>query len=237
MRTKGQVTIFIIIALIIVGSVAGYFIFKDKSSKKNFSIEIGGVETFVSSCIENSLEYVSYELALGGGYFLPPLASTDSGIPYYNLNGLANPPKIQIVEGEFSEYLEFSIVSCVNDFEDFEDLNISSGEISSELRILEEELFLDVRYPLEINKDDEKYILRDFEGFKIYSNFGKLYDVAYELAKDYEDKRAICISCISNLALEKHVEINIETPNDEDIIFKVKDKEGLEFIFAIKDEN
>lgn len=236
MQKKGQVTIFIILAILIIVGVAGYFIFKEKASNKTFSVDISSVETFVSSCILNSLDYVSYELALGGGYFLPPLASTSSGIPYYNLNGIPISPQISLLEKEFSDYLDFSIIACVTDFEDFEDLNISYGEINSVVNFLEEEILLDVYFPIELGKGNDQFLLEDFKGFKIYSNFKKLYLVSFEIAKDYNDRKAVCLSCLSNLALRENVEINVETPDDETILFKIKDKEGLQFNFAIKDE-
>jgi hypothetical protein len=70
MEKRGQVTIFIIIAIILVASLSLFFIFRDKLSGPRFSGD--PVYLFIENCIEEVGGDAIYYITRNGGHMLPP---------------------------------------------------------------------------------------------------------------------------------------------------------------------
>lgn len=240
MNKKGQVTLFVIIAIVIVVLGVSLFVFKDKIFTKTSSIQTQEVSTYVIDCIEKSLFSAVYEVAETGGYYIPSKDSTDSGIPYYLINNQNKVPSITQIEYEISENLEFLISSCVSN-SSFSDLNVIFGkpEVLSEIK--EDRIFFSVNYPLNITKEENTYFLEDFGTFEKDIELKKLYDLSQRIILSILQENSFCISCFSDFALENDVSINFENPYEDTFIFSLKEKTQekipLNFKFAVEYEN
>ena len=53
---RGQITLFVIIGLVIIAGVAGYFAFKTKFQTINVSSDFKPIEEYFSSCIKTATE-------------------------------------------------------------------------------------------------------------------------------------------------------------------------------------
>lgn len=239
MKKKGQVTIFIIIAIILIAAVSLYFIFRDTfSSEGELPSDIENVYLFVEECIENTAEDVIYTIGQGGGYYFPPPFSTDSGIAYYYSNGENYMPSKKQIEDEISYFISSKLFFCVRNFVDFSEFEITQREIETKTEIKDEEVILDVRYPISITKGKSTTIIEDFE-VEIPVRLGVVYDsVSGFLAEDVED--GICLSCLLNISETHDLYVDMFDYDNETVIFIFKDENlklndvAFEFIFANK---
>lgn len=85
MKKRAQVTIFIILAILIVGAVVGMFMFKDKLiSEPQYPSDIMEIKNFVEDCLETTAENSLIRIGERGGYFLIfDEPSIEARIPYY----------------------------------------------------------------------------------------------------------------------------------------------------------
>lgn len=240
MGKRGQVTIFIIIALVIIAIVVLVYVFRDSLGINFTNSETSGIKGFVESCIEGTGEDAILFLSQNSGYFLTPEFSTQEGIPYYYFNGRSYLPSKERIENETSLYMNSLLSSCTNEFVNFPDFNITEGRIDTRTSIREGEITFNVEYPLTIKKgEDESTIIKDFKNIKIPIDILLVYHAIEEMINGQIEQRGegICISCISEIASRDSLLIDI-TPIDEDMIFVVKNENqvikglALEWRFA-----
>jgi hypothetical protein len=232
MNKKGQVTIFIIVAIIIVVIGVSFFIFKDSLVNSNkVSSEIAPIKNFVDDCIEKTGEKVIYEVGQKGGYYLAPEKSTITGIPYYYLEGEFLMPSNEEIEKEISFFVKENLFFCTKNFVDFKDYNISQKEIKVETTILNNKIKLEIDYPLRIAKGKESFIIKDFEK-EIPVRFGLVYDSILEYG--------ICLNCLEDISEENDFYIEMFDYEQNTIIVNFIDKnsiingEEFEYVYAIQ---
>jgi len=165
---KGQITIFIILAVIIVGSVAGYFLLKNKiTEKEEIPKEFEQVENYFLSCIKENAETGITILGQQAGYIYLPkfeqgseymptsnhLNFLGSNIPYwYYLTG-NNLAKEQIPSlNEMEEQLERYIKESKCDFSDFMEkgYEIDIEELKPKVKIEERKVEVEIESQLNI---------------------------------------------------------------------------------------
>ena len=118
MKKKGQVTIFIIIAIVILVAIVLFFILRDSSNSEiPQTPETQALITAMDYCIE-SVGGEALEIITGnGGYVEPPfeesLDSFSGLIPYYYLNSQIKIPELSQVEREISSQIESEISLCI----------------------------------------------------------------------------------------------------------------------------
>ena len=241
MNKRGQITIFIIIAIIIIGAIGLYFSLRGGlTTSRPYSPQTEQIYLFVEECIEDTGRDAVYWIGQNGGYFFPPELSTKTGIPYYYSNGRNYMPYKEEVEEEISKYTEENLDFCLNDFVDFPEFNISQREIKTETKILDNKIILNIEYPLTITKGDSTSIIRNFENIGVSTRLGLVYNAVGKIILDQLNHKDICLSCISNIAGENDLAIDM-TNTEEGLIFTVRDDSPinefpLEWIFANKYE-
>lgn len=111
MSKRAQVTIFIILAVLVIGAVAGFFVFKDISvQKQQYSPDILQIKNFVEDCLENQTKEALKLAELLGGviYKQPQEIFLQEKIPYYNLQEIP----INRIETEIGEYINIGLKNC-----------------------------------------------------------------------------------------------------------------------------
>jgi len=223
---KGQVTIFIIIAIILIAAVSLYFVLRDKISIQDIPSEIEPVYTNIISCLEETTEEGVEYLALHGGYYEVPkslsIAYFADNIPYYYLNSRKYVPSIERVEGELENYIHNYLSNCLN-FEDFEEqgYEIKEGDLLVSVNIKEDKIRTKLDYPLTLKKGESTKRLREFE-IEIDSNVKKLLEVSEEVVDSYLEKPGfVCLTCIEEISNNNEVQITSApfSSYDEDSIF------------------
>ena len=221
MEKRGQVTIFIIIALVIVVSAVVIFVFRDKIGI--FTTNSDPVYLFVTSCIQETGEDAIYFIAQNGGYLFPPTLSNSEGIPYYFYNNKDYTPTKDRISQEISYYLKNAIPSCTNKFANFSNVNITEGEIKVKTTIEDKKITLDVTYPLLIKQGESTKKLLNFNGVNIPVRVGTIYNSIKNMTQAQIGKSGICLNCISKIMNEEGLTIDIDNTN-ESIVFIITDE-------------
>jgi len=240
MDKRGQVTIFIIIGVIIIGAVISLFAFKDNLKFKFLNPESEKIQVFVESCIEDVGKEVIYEIGQKGGQYIAPNFSAIKQIPYYRSEEENYMPSKKQIEEEISFYVSEKLFFCTKNFVDFPNMKIEQGEINVKTIIESDKVVLDVTYPLSIIQEKNTILIQDFENIEIPVRFGIVYDSIEKIISEQLSHENICLSCIFNIALENDLYIEIMEYDEENIIFIIKDENSkidnkvFEFVFVNK---
>ena len=221
MERRGQVTIFIIIAIILISSVSLFFVFKDKIGI--FTQSNDPVYLFVESCIEDTGKDAIYFIIQNGGFFSSPQLSTLEGIPYYYYNDKNYVPSKERIEGQISYYIDETLSYCTNGFVDFPGFNITEGKIEARTTIKDEEVILNVKYPIAIKKGESVTRLEHFKNIRIISRIGLTHSSIDEMIQEQVGQEGICLSCLSDIADRDGLKFDMVS-TEEAVIFSVKDE-------------
>lgn len=169
-RNKAQITLFIILAIILlfVVGIGIYFVSNIKEGKVERVLEKSQVQSqfehvkfYIETCLKDSSIKSAYRLGLHGGYFVLPLDFFDNGyanLPYYYKYKNLMPSK-EVITNELTDAINSQLKNCVNlpIFEQ-QGFNISFKEAKTKVSILNEILAVRVDFPLVITKDFEPSI-------------------------------------------------------------------------------
>ncbi len=248
MEKGGQITIFIIIAVLVVAFVAIFFIFRGSlQSDELNNPEVVSIKGFVESCITEIGKDALLVIGERGGYYFVPEVSS-FGIPYYLYNGEKFLPGKEKIENELSRYLDERLILCIGNFSNFPALQIRQSEVETSTLVLDESVVFNVKYPLAISQGESVSRIRDFE-IEIPVRLGIIYEASeFVVNKQLENQGDICVSCISELHQNYGLQISIEDNEERTLIYKVVDYESTievspenligevpyEFRFAVK---
>lgn len=203
---KAQVTIFVIIALILVAGIAGYFIVK-KGVFSTIPSSISPVYDYYLSCLSQGVKEGANIMATQGGYIYSPdfspgseyapfssqLAFMGFGIPYWyyvSANGVKREqvPNLVGMQKELAKYIQQeAFKKC--DFSSFADEGYEidlSNSSSTSVSISDNKIKLNVNSKLVIKKGEESYSISSYN-LEVDSNLGKFYNLAKKIY-DYEQK-------------------------------------------------
>ncbi|MBI2056789.1 hypothetical protein HYT91_00870 [Candidatus Pacearchaeota archaeon] len=219
MEKKGQLTIFIIIAILIVASFAGYFLVKGKIATKGVPANIQQIETAFLSCLEDEVLTGADVLESQGGYIeLPEFEPGSDFMPFSSqLNFLGNPipywyyvsgnnikkeqiPSKEFMEGELEKFIDGKIQNCNLEKYYQEGYKISIGAPESNVIIRDKDIKVELKMDLGINFGEESAIINEHNKI-VESNLGNLYDAAKSV---YEHEQ-------NNLFLEKYAVDNLRS--------------------------
>ncbi len=201
MSKRGQVTIFIIIAILIVAIVAGILIFRKNFSKNNIPSEFESVYTSFTVCLEENLLTGIDVLESQGGYIYVPsfrlgselypssshLNFLGNSIPYwYYVSGGGiqeqQTPLKEDMQHDLEKFIESKINLCSFDGYYDEGYEISLDESLAEVKIRENQVELNLRVDMTINKGDDSFFIRE-HSVVVDSQLGNLYDSALSIFK------------------------------------------------------
>ncbi|MBI2667809.1 hypothetical protein HYX17_03500 [Candidatus Woesearchaeota archaeon] len=207
---KAQITAFVILGLIIVlSSVLGYYYrnqiinsLKEKGLLETVVLpsEVREIEELVNLCIDDIAKSGLDIIGQQGGYIVLPKQGvitpvnpfsnaleifTGSNLKvaywlYQDANSLFESllPQRQVMEQELENYINANLDNCV-DFSNF-DFGIISGGVKSDVKLLNNEVNIDVEYPLEINLKGKNFKLINFQQ-NVKSSLGELYESAIKI--------------------------------------------------------
>ena len=205
MRKKGQVTIFIIIAILVVGAVALFFTMRGSLQRGEVvNPEVAPIVNFVDECLEDSLGDVVYRIGEGGGYYISGTVSSVSGleVPYYIKNNQNLMPTKEQLESDISKYVSRDLVLCLGGFTLFPEYEITKGKMKTETTIESDRVSIAVSYPLYVKKGDFSSKIEDFES-EVPVRLGVVYDAIYEFIEQEKETPSVeCISCLLDILYE-----------------------------------
>lgn len=178
MNKRGQVTLFVILALIIV--VAGVLIWKVIPSIKSESgLDVNNPQGYIQTCVEDSLEEAVEILAPQGGsiepehyymYFGDNIEYLCYSNNYYQTCTVQQPLLKNHIESEIEEYISDVVDECFNSLkESYQNKNyvtsLKPGEMKVEL--LPKRIAATFNYSLAISKGEDS---QDYEQFNVFVN-------------------------------------------------------------------
>jgi hypothetical protein len=222
---KSQTTLFIILAVLIVGIMSSILIFGNHKQSEN-SLNSDYIYSFTQDCVKQTAEDSVYYIGSTGGYFASPNLSTESNIAYYLYNKNNYIPSKEQIEKELAKYVNQMLFFCTKDFIDFPDFQIKQDKISSDVKILDGKVVFNIKYPLSITKNNKTEQITNFES-EIPVRLNVVYDaiqgIMYEQMKHTEN---ICISCTSNIILDKDLYLKMNYLDSNRVTFKIIDKKS-----------
>ncbi len=183
------------------------------------------VKIFVDSCLTNTLEQAIFDISKKGGYYnLPELSTTDAYVntAYYLYLGELYLPTEETITESLESYVNDNLASCTN-FSYFPGVEVTLGEVSTEILLLEEQVTASVNFPLIIIPEEGTQIeLNNFES-TVDSRILILFNIAKEVSENQEEYgEMVCISCLAALGYEYGLEI-LTVDGDEGTLFSIFD--------------
>lgn len=195
-KKKGQLTVFIIVGIVIIVGIIGYFLLK------NETIGIGGipkefkpVEEYFLSCIEEHAKAGISIIEERGGYiylpefeqgseYMPSSSQLDflgTAIPYWYYISGNNIIKEQIpdkteIKNQLEKYLNENLFCDFSSFEE-QGFVINLGKIKTDVSISENKVDVSINADLEASFGDNNFAISSHKS-SIESKLGKFYDLA-----------------------------------------------------------
>ncbi|MEA3414129.1 MAG: hypothetical protein U9Q99_01225 [Nanoarchaeota archaeon] len=206
MKKRGQITVFVIVAIFIIVAGSFYFIFRDAIKQDTIPSNIAPIHTSVLSCVEDiGLGGISFLESTGGYIELPEFNSGSRAapfssqlnfagieIPYWNYisaSGLEKEqiPSLEEMETQLENYIESRILKC--DLSQYEDAGflILKSSPKAEVKIKDNFIDINLKMNLEIKKEDETFLVEDFD-LRIDSSLGDLYSESFEIYDKEKDE-------------------------------------------------
>ena len=205
MKKKGQVTIFIIAAILIVAGIVIYFSL-GVNWEKSVPEDMRPIYDYYISCIENEAEVGISELGANGGYIDKPdfeagnayspfssqLNFFGEGVPYWmylSSNNILKEqvPSKELMEKQLSEFVSERLASC--DFSDFEaaGFNVFVEDGNVDVIINDENIDFKLNNKLTIYTEDNSFFVEKHQ-FTLGSKLGKFYDLAVKIFESEKSK-------------------------------------------------
>lgn len=204
-KKRGQLTLFIIVAVVLVIGIAGYFIMKDVVLSK----PIAGSE-IIRGAMEDCLTYTSknalYFVAFQGGYNTRPEKNFNydpSYFSYYYYEGQDMMPSLDFIEEEMGAYVAENLGLCLDSLE-VAGFKIDYNSFDVDVDISKEGVEFTVMSPITLSREEASMIV-ELKRFPVFHET-KLYDM-YEISRFFVDDQlespeTYCISCITTMASE-----------------------------------
>jgi hypothetical protein len=232
-NSKGQITIFIIIAILVVAVIVLFFIFRDKLTVKGNSSEVivSPIYTKALYCLDSTTQEGIKYIALQGGYNKIPVENSliyfADEVPDYYISGKKSMPSMERVERELGNYIQENLDSCIN-LSNFEEQGfyITKGNLTVSTVVSENKISINAIYPLSIKKGEETSVLREFDT-SINSNFKELYSASEEVLNLYYEKPGLlCLTCLDTVSKKYDLEVKATPLADKNVIwFSVSDSQ------------
>ena len=241
-NNHGQVTIFIIAAVLVIAFIVLFFIFREKTPiKENSSVVISPIYTKTLSCLDSTAQEGTKYISLQGGYYKIPQGVsfkyfTDE-VPYYYMNSNKNMPSMERVQIELGNYIADNLKPCIN-FSSLEEqgFSISEGNISVNTIVSGDEITVQANYPLTVKKGEDTSVLGDFK-ITIPSNIERLYFSSRDILNSYSDRPDfVCLTCLDETSGKYNVEAKATPIENKNVIwFSISDyKDELNWRFVVQ---
>lgn len=217
-KKKGQITIFLILGILLVGGV-GFFLFGnskkqlDNTNQAENRLSEGSssnpVENYVRQCMEKTAKDALISAGLDGGVENASeyLLFFGGKTPYYYGTQNSSTPTLDDVQDFLSDYMNSNLKLCVN-FSLFPDQNITSGDVNAQASISDKTVRFNVEYPIKIASGKSAKEISDFST-AINSRLKAMHNASIEYVNAQKaNPRYMCMTCLVKLGSENNLKIN-----------------------------
>jgi len=222
-NVKSQVTVFVIMALILIMLVSLMVFLKGQKDddmfgrssllqKLGFKTDVDAVKNGISVCGLSSARNAVKKIGLQGGYYKAPKLNMDLGwafIPFYYYRGDFLMPSKQDIEGQLGLFVDETIHNCIDD------VNVNNYKLEyrnpkTKVTILPGKVKFVMDIPMTISRGDEVVALelKDYP-VVVNSSLYEIYEIADYITKSHkEDDSMMCINCITDMARQRNVYVD-----------------------------
>ncbi len=224
MRNRGQVTIFIIIAIVLVALVVLFFIFKGKILPGDLDSDLSKVHNTFLACLEGDLETGVYLLeSQGGRIYLPEFEAGSDYMPfssqlnflgnyvpywyYISGNGISKEqvPSKEEMQKDLGKFIEEKARTCVFNSYYEDGYEIRMGSPKAEITIEDNKVFLNLNMDFDISKGEKSSSVKNHE-IVLESELGNLYDSALKVYN--EEQKTLFLENYSIDALRMYAPVD-----------------------------
>ncbi|MBM3247418.1 hypothetical protein FJZ17_02675 [Candidatus Pacearchaeota archaeon] len=191
-KKKAQVTLFVIIAIVIVVAIIGLFVFRDKLNL-NFGRGSSELSSYAESCIESTTLNSLYYVGLQGGYNEVKEPRKSWGpfyLPYLYINPKSLLPSEQIYETQLANNIKNNLQYCEDSIKLAEEkgFSVNIGEVRSvKVDFKEKNILVVVDWPIVFTKNEDSEEVRRIEK-QVNFNFLSKYKIIQAFLKEQEQK-------------------------------------------------
>lgn len=250
---RGQVTVFVIVGIVLAIAIILMFTFRERIIQGVNEVGITGtlamsseakqVQSDMTGCIKSLAETGVALMALQGGYTdLGNIPHTDTrsrisylpytGTAYMYYQGKNTVPTKETMEKQLAYFITENSMACQKQYPGLE---VSYGNMSTSIKINEDNIQIKTNSIVKVKKEQKESSFNSLNT-EVAVRLGKVRDVLNQIAEEQikTSKSEICTSCITRIAAQNNMEINIDRIG-EDIFYLVTDQKsklgGNNFIF------
>ncbi len=229
---RGQITVFIILGILILGIIvgAGYFVnlrAKEKSDLDFFSqteikLQTDNIQSNIFECTNQITLAALDTIGLQGGYYIKPENTFEFGtnfLPYYYNQGILTMPSNQEINNQLSEFVNKNLNLCLDDL-NFPNFELIYKTPKTKTLIKEQEVLFEIDLPISI-KNQDKILKLELEDYPVSqpSALNNILEVASFITNSHQtDSKTYCITCVAELAKQKQVYIQTTNLNDNSVL-------------------
>jgi hypothetical protein len=212
MKKRGQLTIFIILAIVIVTLILLYSVFKTNLLNQPIK-DSELIKDQITNCLELNTQHALIFVSYQGGHNTPPekhFSFSPSFFPYYYYQGENLMPTLKEIELEMSEFVKENLGTCLNEIKK-DNFEVDYKLKQVDVKIKEEGVSFLIDLPTTLTLEDKKETI-NFKNNQIFYK-SKLYHL-YQISKFFiedqqEDPENYCLSCIADLCQEYGIKFYI----------------------------
>jgi len=221
MKKRGQLTIFIILAIIIVSSILTYFFIMNKTgqtysnqflSDKPLSAKTETVRENIYDCINSIAREAIIMISFQGGHHTRPEKYFDSEgrfFSYYYYQGeLLMPTQIEI-EQSISDYMNENLLECISQKEMPQTISLTTPNTKTQIK--EKYITFTIDTTLTITENESTKLVNIKEKtFSQNSLLKGMIEIAEYLTEYHkEDPKYYCVNCLGLMAYERDLNVEI----------------------------
>ena len=235
-KKRAQITIFIIIAVLILIIGVSIFLIKQPPKQKNIPANIQPINSYVQECIDETAIQAVFYISERGGYYNVPEKTIDKLTPYYLYEEENYMPSKEKIQEQLSLYVNEKLNDCINDFTDFIDFEIQQDEIKTTTEIKASQVLFNINYPLKISRQGEVNNLEDFTT-TVPIRLGIVYEAIDKIMQEQiKDTSALDPNNIYEVSIQNDINVKMIGFIEDSVIFVTTDKnskiDNQDFIFV-----
>jgi hypothetical protein len=248
---RGQVTIFILIAIIMLAVSAGIFFIMQNFTTQSIGDEIGKtvssepIKLFIEECLKSSVVDATKEVLSNGGYTkdtIHQMTSSDNllefandnemfSVPYYFQEDNSQIVSMNKIETETAKESTILFNDCINEFTVFENegQEIQVGDATIQVKFVNDLTTANLNYPLTIIEREKEMSISEFS-VTIPFNFEDKHSLISQfLSLQEEDPNFFLVSELSELAYENNLGLEFDQLNEDgsDILVSLSSNDVL----------
>ena len=222
MKKKGQVAVFIILALMLISAGAIAFFITLESSNTEIDSDyfaqsdikqgVNQIQSSVLDCETLVSNDALDTIGIQGGYYNAPEKAFDLGwtsIPYYYKQGQFLMPEKSVIEDELSDYINNNLNLCLETIQ-VGDFNLSYSVPKTKTVITKDLVSFIVDLQIKIKKENKATLIELKDNpVNINSKLFEMIEIADFIINSYkEDPDMMCVSCVLSMAHEKNLHVD-----------------------------